>query len=115
MYVGSTGGELYPVTALVVYIAKHGTDPGPFFLSEPGVPLTKAAFVAGIRGGLHAIGIDKRLYASHSFRVKPATTAAQVGMEGSLIQNLGRWSSAAFLSYVQTTICGGNTSAGQRK
>ena len=102
IYVGTTGDELCPVTALLAYIAKRGTTPGAFFLSEPGTPLTKGSFVAGVREGLHLMGVDERLYAGHSFRIGAATTAAQVGMEDSLIQKLGRWNSAAFLSYVRT-------------
>ena len=102
IYVGTTGDELCPVTALLAYIAKRGTTLGAFFLSEPGTPLTKGSFVVGVREGLHLLGVDERLYAGHSFRIGAATTAAQVGMEESLIQKLGRWNSAAFLSYVRT-------------
>ena len=64
---GTTRGELWPVAALLAYITKRGTDPGQFFFSEPGRPLTKAAFVTSVREGLHAVGVDERLYAGHSF------------------------------------------------
>ena len=81
VYVGSTGDELCPVAALLAYITKRGTDPGLFFFSEPGIPLTKAAFVASVREGLPAVGVDERLYAATAF--KSATTAVKVGMEDS--------------------------------
>ena len=38
----------------------------------------------------------------HSFPIGAATAAAQVGLEDSLIQTLGRWHSAAFLRYIRT-------------
>ena len=37
-----------------------------------------------------------------SFRIGAATAAAQAGVEDSVIQLLGRWSSAAFLAYIRT-------------
>ena len=61
-----------------------------FFISEPGVPLTKAALVASVRKGLHADGVDEHLYSDHDFQFGAATKAVQVGMEDSLIQKLGK-------------------------
>lgn len=49
VHVGSTGDELCPVTAQLAYITKRGTDPGPLFFLEPGISLTKAAFVTSVR------------------------------------------------------------------
>ena len=80
-----------------MYITKHGTDPGPFFFSEPGILLMKATFVASVREGLHAVWVDECLYAGHSVPIGATTTAVEVGMEDSLTQKLSTWSSPAFL------------------
>ena len=76
--------------------------PGPFFRNERGHPLTKAAFVQKIRQALSQLGLPAEQFAGHSFRIGAATAAAQAGLEDSVIQALGRWSSAAFLLYVRT-------------
>ena len=47
-------------------------------------------------------GPDQSLYAGHSFRIGAVTAAAQAGVEDSIIKALGRWSSAAFLTYIRT-------------
>ena len=40
-------------------------------------------------------------YSGHSFQIGAATTAAEVGLEDSLIKTLGRWESSAYLLYVR--------------
>ena len=56
-------------------------------------------FVMAVRDVLGQMGLDQSLYAGHSFRIGAATAA---GVEGSTITGLGRWSSTAFLTYIQT-------------
>ena len=47
-------------------------------------------------------GLTKRTtYVSHSFRIGAATTAAAVGILAWLIKTLGRWSSNAYMDYIQ--------------
>ena len=103
VYLGMTGDEMCPVCSIASYVGFRGTGPGPFFLvgdaAPRAVPLTKPEFVAAVREGLRAMGMNEQLYAGHSFRIGAATTAAQMGLEDS---PLGRWTSAAFLSYVRT-------------
>jgi hypothetical protein len=64
-------------------------------------PLTKPEFVAAVRKALAAIGYVDKDYAGHSFRIGAATAAANAGLEDSTIRTLGRWNSAAFLSYIR--------------
>ena len=81
---------LCPVAAVTSYMASRGPKPGPFFQLGSGRTLTKLIFVSELRRALLACGIGA------------ATAAAEAGLQDSTIQMLGRWSSAAFLSYIRT-------------
>ena len=102
VFMGKTGNQRCPVTAAVAYMVRRGQTAGPFFLLQEKNPLLKQTFVAELRSALTAIGMDPLLYAGHSFRIGAATAASQAGLPDSTIQTLGRWSSAAFLLYIQT-------------
>ena len=99
---GRTGLELCPVAAVLSYIVRRGSQPGPFFLTTAGVPLVKQEFVGEFRKILAAVGLPAEDYAGHSFSIGAATSAALAGVEDSTIQLLGRWQSAAFLRYIRT-------------
>ena len=99
---GITGSGICPVQAILAYIAKRDTRPGPFFLRSDSSPATKQWFVQRLRSILEAVGLPQSSYAGHSFRIGAATTAALAGLEDSLIQKMGRWNSSAFLVYVRT-------------
>ena len=102
MVIGSTGDSLCPVAAVSTYIASRGTAAGPFFVFPNGTPLTKAKFVDITRQALEDLGLPRHQFAGHSYRIGAATTAAQMGLEDSLIMTLGRWNSAAYLRYIRT-------------
>ena len=63
--------------------------------------LTRQRFVIAVKAGLDKAGIDSNKYSGHSFQIGAATTAAQNGMEDSIIKTLGRWESLAYLRYVK--------------
>ena len=102
VHVGRTNTPLCPVTAMLAYMASRRHTPGPFFRDEQGQPLTKARFVREIRKALSQLGLPAEQFAGYSFRIRAVTAAAQAGLEDSVIQALGRWSSAAFLLYIRT-------------
>lgn len=102
VFVGVTGDEACPVQAVIAYVHRRGKAPGPFFRLQDGSALTKARFVEGVRQALLRCGVSPNGYSGHSFRIGAATAAAQMGVEDSTIQALGRWSSAAFLRYIRT-------------
>ena len=102
IYLGSTGDDLCPVAALLAYIAIRGGSPGPLFCHPNGKPLTRTQVIAATRQALVTLGLDSQLYAGHSFRTGAATTAAECGLEDSLIKALGRWKSEAFHLYIKT-------------
>ena len=76
---------------------------GPFFHLECEIPLTKAEIIDKVRMALMGAGILQVGYSRHSFRIRAATVAAQVGLPDSVIQVLGYWSSPAFLHYIRTS------------
>ena len=102
VYVGRTGCTLCPVAAVLEYMVARGNEAGPFFRLANGRPLTKPLFTQRVRQALQAVGLPYNNFAGHSFRIGAAKAAAQAGVEDSTIQILGRWSSAAFLTYIRT-------------
>ena len=101
IFLGRTGDDICPISAMLAYLAIRGEGPGPLFRFASGKPLTRDRLVTEIRSALSAAGHREQLYAGHSFRVGAATTAAKQGISDSAIQTLGRWKSAAYLAYVR--------------
>ena len=101
IFLGSTGDDICPISAMLAYVAVRGDAPGPLFRFANGKPLTRDRLVTAVRVALSAAGRSEGHSAGHSFRVGAATTAAQCGIPDSAIQTLGRWKSAAYLAYVR--------------
>ena len=101
VYITRSDNWLCPVTALLAYIAARGQVAGALFILQDGTPLSKLYFIPRLRAALSSLGHSQGSYAGHSFRIGAATTAAAAGIEDSSIQALGRWSSAAFQSYIR--------------
>jgi len=102
VYMGSTGDALCPVAALLAYLAVRGGEYGPLFRLKDGRSLTREIFTNKVRAALSVLGYDSSVYAGHSFRIGAATTAAEQGIEDSVIKMLGRWKSSAYQLYVRT-------------
>ena len=101
VYLGATGSSICPVQALQAYLEKRGPAPGPLFKLASGAPLSRSALVDHLHRALQRAGLEAASYNGHSFRIGAATTAANCGIEDSLIQTLGRWKSAAYLAYIK--------------
>ena len=80
---------LCAVQAVVCYLAHHGNRPGPLFLFENGLPLTRSLLTDRLRAILLSAGLPGD-FSSHSFRIGVATSAARAGLPDHLIQVLGR-------------------------
>ena len=95
IYISRSHNDLYPVAALMRYLAVQNTDPCLLFRNADGQQLSKSFIIERVRGALIS-GLDSNM--GHSLHIRPATTATEVGIEGS---TMGRWSSSAFLSYIR--------------
>ena len=100
--VGRTGTDLWPVAAVLSYIASRGPEQGTYFLDSQAHPIAKTYFIRELRKVISALGLPQEQFAGHSFRIGAATSAAMAGVEDLTIQLLERWSSAAFLRYIRT-------------
>ena len=106
VFLGKTDDELCPVSALLMYLAKHpGPRSGPLLIREDGQPLSRDHFVHYLKEALGRCGIDSGRYSGHSFRIGVATTAAQAGVPDHLIKAMGRWNSEAYQVYIQSPFC----------
>ena len=103
IYIGRMGDGLCPLAAALDYMVQRGSGQGPLFLFEDGRYLTRERFVVTVRMALRKAGLDPTRYAGHSLRIAAATTAAQRGIQDSLIKTLGHWESTAYTVYVRTS------------
>ena len=83
----------------MAYIARRGTQEGPFFKFENNHLVTKDRFIAGVRKALSIAGINEKAYSGHSFCIGAATTAGRKSLYPNKIKTLGRWESAVYLLY----------------
>ena len=103
LYLGRTQDILCPVAAVLANMAIRPLVAGPLFIHKDGTPLSRTQLVSKVRETLSNAGLQVGGFSGHSFRIGAASTAAQAGIPHSLIQTLGRWKSAAFLSYFHTS------------
>jgi integrase len=101
-HVGATGDTLCPVTALLAYLAIRPSVPGPLFLFENGLTLSRPRLIRALHQVLLLASIDDSRYGGHSFRIGAAMAAAKAGVSESMIQTIGRWKSSAYLLYIRT-------------
>ena len=90
LFLGKSGTDLCPVTAILNYLVVRKMAPGPLFVYRDGQYLTRHRFAMAVPDALQSAGVDQSKYCSHSFRIGAAMTAASRGMEDSIIKTLGR-------------------------
>lgn len=87
---GSTSTSTCPVTAIHKYLQLTTVIAhSPLFHFLDGSYLTRASLTAHLRTLLQSQGTDPKAFASHSFRIGAATTAAAAGLPDWQIQALG--------------------------
>ena len=77
---GRTELVVYPIKALLSYLAMWKNIPGSLLMSESGAPLTRAHFKTLLSATLKKGGLDDSKYNIHSFRIGDATFAKAVGI-----------------------------------
>ena len=98
-----SGRSVCAVWAMHRYLAHQ--LPGnstPLYFFSTGQFLTRDKVTSILRSQLQRLGFATESYASHSFRIGAATTAAEAGLPPWLIQTLGRWSSNCYTQYIRT-------------
>ena len=102
IFLGRNDAPLYPVSAVLRYLAVRSKTIGPLFIWEDLSPLTRDQFVRKVKQALQSVGIDASYYSGHSFRIGAATAAARAGVPADTIKMLGRWESDAYRLYIRT-------------
>ena len=99
---GETRTSTCPVAALRKYLHCTHLSPGtPLFQFRDRSFLTRTSLTAHLRSLLRSSGTDPATFASHSFRIGAATTAAAAGLPDWQIQALGRWTSDCYMRYIR--------------
>lgn len=93
-----------PVRALEFYISCRDRTAAPLFLDAAGQPVTIQQFRLKLAQVDRAAGLKSWGITPHSFRVGAATSAVAIGIPEETIQRMGRWTSRAFLRYIQFQI-----------
>ena len=72
---GASDSDLCPVAALLDYLSSRGGQPGPLFILEDGIPLSRVPFARNLQAILSAVGLDGSRFNIHSFLVQPLQLA----------------------------------------
>ena len=86
LLLGCKGNELCPIAAMLGYLVRRPPNPG-FSSSFRMVHLSWAHLCQELRLALMITGVDTTWYIDHSFHIRAATTAAQVGLTDSFIHS----------------------------
>ena len=101
IFMGRTDTPIFPVAALLSYLAVRGAWEGPLFHFVYSQPLTLSLLVTKVRQAFQTAEMHPQNYAGHSFRIGAATTAAACGVPVDIIKTLGRWRSQAYHLYIE--------------
>ena len=90
-----------PVRAIHKFLTIRPRKKGPLFVNKRGVPVSTRRFGQLLAKSLEKIGLDPKVYTSHSFRIGGATLAHSNQLSDAQIRSLGRWRSNAFHTYLR--------------
>ena len=90
IFLGRSGTNVCPVSALLAYLAVRPSRGQHLFVWEDGKPLSRSEFGYLLKKALEAAGLETSQYSGHSLRIGAATSAAVAGVPDHLIKVLGR-------------------------
>ena len=97
-----SGADVCPVTNLLLYLDQHPAKTGPLFTYSDNTLLTRRRLNCLLKSALPSS--TNSPVSSHSLRIGAASTAASAGFPRWLIQQLGRWTSDCFRTYIQIPV-----------
>jgi len=102
VHIFKTTSSTCPLNAFKYYKDSFTSTSHNSFLFHAGrfTPLSRSAATRVIRQLLLQACLNSTEYASYSFRIGAATTAAAAGLPAWMIKSLGRWASNVYLSYI---------------
>lgn len=90
-----------PVRLLVKYLLVRPVSEGNLFLHVDSRPLSRSQFSAVLNKTIKKLGLHSSQFKSHSFRIGRATQLAIQGVPDKAIQQMGRWRSDCYKSYIR--------------
>ena len=93
--------QVSPIDALLEYLQIRNKQPGPLFILNNGLMVSRSMFDNQLKKCLLFCGFDSSRYKSHSFRIGQATYCALKGYSDAYICSVGRWNSSSFRRYVR--------------
>ena len=98
--------QFCPFKAMIKYLScrPQSSNLAPLFVIPGDFPMSKCWFNQHLKLVLIKANISPKGYTSHSFRIGAATTAASQGVSSTSLQQLGRWASSAYSSYIRPDV-----------
>ena len=90
-----------PVRALLAFFHIRGSGDGPVFIKSNSKMVTRDFIASHLKSIIKSLGLNDRLYNTHSFRIGRASDMAKKGVPEQIIKRTGRWESTAYTRYIR--------------
>ncbi|XP_031758455.1 uncharacterized protein LOC116410934 isoform X1 [Xenopus tropicalis] len=96
-------GHACPVQLISTFAALRSAGTN-FLVHEDSSPLTRYQFSRLFNRCLEHLGLEKKEFGTHSFRIGAATEACLQGLSESSVKSVGRWKSNCFAAYIRPNL-----------